>query len=850
VAGEIKYARSVSSELREFIQANASGLLGEERALDDPQLRAGLDGTIIDPSYAIYAAIVEYACPFMNTYVFRFKHSGGQGISYCINSGAEGREPIAIGSDVMVASGNGEHVILGRADGKQVDLSTSNFDLLAPTGGISFYHAKLYSEPYITMAGSKLMPRYSRSGVYDGLSKDKTYVTSSGVTQHIDDDMAFLRTSEICGLFLFREDGVCRLSGETLETESLVGRSAYGIGAGTSYGIVEKYFYPWELLGNKEPTDDAFEVNGGQALYKPSTQPLDIAQDKKPIARLREFEGALGHGSQLIVSAPVFSGDNHTSDTALLRQYYGKDGSFVLETVRQAIIAKVSEIRMPVLEKTLEESTDGKHFLGASAEKINDNAFSDNDLASKLPLESYLNTANWQANSEFVRRDFGDVSTPETEAVAKFDIVDGDQIANPETFDVDVDEAFGKITVAKLLSLFGVLPNGDIVLQNGLGASIRLSKGNVYVDGLAVHVNAGKNFTVASGKISLKANDQLEASSSTGQVRIKAETMLSMLGGNSRRGGVLIESRGVGDAVTLDDDPAKLSLSGIVLKSPQSHVGLIGGAVVLKTGPTSAGNAERKIIIDSGNNETVFRASAQRRYAKAFYDHFGTQPQNITRSNLFFRDGTILSGNLFATNSIVAGSAVYATRGMYTAYGAFATGEARRTPYVFRNPNPQAILTSTAQAEQRIYDYSQTAQTSLTDTMDDIGAPGKMFASESLRRAAFGFPSSDGYGASNQMLFQPYWQTLPINNTFKWVEPSVLYPTQTATSSGTPTMPWPGYAVMNTDRLSVVGKPNILFSPTKQCQATASTEELYKQLDASKYDAKLVKPLDNMWTVK
>ena len=111
--------------------------------------------------------------------------------------------------------------------------------------------------------------------------------------------------------------------------------------------------------------------------------------------------------------------------------------------------------------------------------------------------------------------------------------------------------------------------DGGIVLQDAYGASIRLTGGNIYVDcpGDIIEMPGRDKNTLAGRNINTRAHNEVELVSSNGNLRVKAEKQLSILGGsNNAQGGILIESQAklYPNVEDLGEDS---STGGIVVKS-------------------------------------------------------------------------------------------------------------------------------------------------------------------------------------------------------------------------------------------------------------------------------------------
>lgn len=867
---DIDYSQSTIDALQDFVQRYAStidpgiyigdpGMVGVEDTFN-PDLRA--DSVI---------GIVEAAIPATGLYVVRRLATSQQLVCSQINEnggflGVSDLSSITVGTQVFVNVVSGINTITGVRPDRLYDPSSAFFDFLSPGCGFSLYASPLYRKYYDSLADSPYMPVNKAYGMYDAIAGDKTLSTPTGVMLHIDADMTMLRTSEICGLFLFRESGHTRLSGEMLETESLQHRNVHGIDNGESFGFEQQFFYTKELFGVPQDSDTgSISYNEPSFVYS-GTQTYAEASSANavPIARFTRISGFLGQGEQLIVSSPQWtSPDNVQTDElpvreqGLSRSYVGRDGTILIESARQICLAKTADVLWPRLKG--EPTYDGEDYKPNDPDREyppNDNAFSSSDTAGQLPLENYANLAGWQSLVTAVARpDVNVLSAPASSGLASFDLTDTDEVLPPPAITAKIDEAYGNVSIEQVLSLFTILPNGDIVLQNGLGASVKLSKGTVSISGTGVHVHSAKAMSIMARDVTVRGHNSAEFVSSTGSVRIKADKDLLMLAANSGSGGMILEHRGVGSDYNLDDEPADTTYSGIVIKSSLSHVAVLGGTVALKTGPASAGNFEGRIIIDSGNRELITRAGTHRRYTGgAFFDHFGNSPDTVRATNFYASSGTYISGVLTNSSSIVSGGFIQCVRGVYTARGAFATGEERYTPYVYRNPDPTAIINYVTTQSQQSAEYGQQGAETLTDIRTELEENNKPLNIESIRRTAFGFPSTEKYGAKSQIIKESYWQQLPITGKAAWNETPVRYPTASSTSGVNMTLPWPGKENWTGNKMIKVEQPNVLFSPYTQRiinpDQDAASANKYKNSTSDDYKIKYVTASSNFMIIR
>jgi hypothetical protein len=859
-----KHVHSSLDAIQEFVQQYATKIAGIDIATGNPGLLPSYRDTDRDNTLTVATYIVEASIPTTGVYIVRKPGTNVQHVcSQMYSSGgfmaASDMPSIPIGSQVIVAAAGNSGVILGEKPYQLIDKRTSYMDFISTGCGFNFYVSPIYSIYYTKLADGKKLPINKPNTLYDAMSGDKTVSTPTGVMSHVDADMAFLRTSEICGAFFFRESGHARISGERLDLESMCVRQTTGLENGETFSFNQTFMYPWEIVGAKEPSAVDVVTFSSDAIKDGTLNYGEPAESNAiPISRITEIGGFAGQGQQIVVAAPQWSKTESTVQTSdlpvaeegLLRTYLGKDGTYMVESTRQLLFVKAAGLLSPRFKSDPGEYNDG-YVPNGDAENYppNENVFKDSSYGSILPHEHYANVSGWQSMIGVVGRDDVALVAPsKSDNPIEYSTDGTDEISQASSVDVDVDDNFKQISISQILSMFGILPNGDVVIRNGLGAEIKLSKGSITLSGVGVHVNAGKTVSVMGNRLSLRAHKDAELSSANSSVRIKAEKDVVVLAANGGTGSFLVDHRGYNNAVELSDDPAEAAFSGIVLKSPSGHVSLVAGDIVAKTGPTSGGVKEGKIILDAGRNEILQRARVHRRYAtSSFHDHFGDSNE-VRRTNSYFSNGTLLTGSLTTLSTIVSGGSIQATKGMYTVNGPFATGEERYTERVFLNPRPDIITDYISQSYSNMEQNGTLGFESLQDFVSNFETQDRPLNPISIRRTAFGFLSSQSYDAAQQSIKQPYWQQLPIQGSQTWREPEVKYPTgnSTTVSEEVATMPWPGKDSWRRPSMQVAKNPFRLVDITShQITDPKAEPEKYRDASADEYGIDFLPPDEN-----
>ena len=768
----------------------------------------------------VHVGVVHYAIPGYGAY--RVALFGLGGLIRC----RDGRGTVGlddVGQKSMLPPGAHVYVavhehasslgtIIGVKPQLQNEAGDAFCDFVVQGSGVGLYASPYYAD-YISgtvdAAGAK---PYAGDYPRDGLSGDYTVMSTSGVGLHIDSDMAYLRTSELCGLFLFREDGYTRLTGESLATESMAVRSETGMSAAELFESTGHSVYPWESLGLAQPGVVELEQYGVAAIYAGDTATTEPAElEAIPIDRLTTIGGYLGQGqlTTLVTPTGVTTGQYNTltspvAKRALFRQQIMLDGTYMLESARQLFFAKAVDI--PIISQKFardylaeDEQYKASGFYGeGDPHNVRQLRITDPAAAAAGASEAYAYASAWQGYNAAVYHPHIDLEYPTPQELAESGqtisqspgqlnvSLDGsDRVSPPQVEQVAIDHRYGEVDIHRVLSLFAFLPDGTIVLRDGFGAELRMNRGVIELSGTGVYVNAGRTFSLLGGQVSIRGSRGVEIVSANDAVRIKAETNLMMLGGNAGSGGVLIESRGVGPSSQWPEDVNDVRFGGVTIKAASSYVAVYGGDLLLKSGTSAAGLFPGRVVIDATQSTITMRSQISHRYATIMYDNFVNAEQRVNKSNVYAENFVALSGSIGVSGQILGGGGVQVVQSLLSLEGHFAstigmlydyrTGEVKEPGTLKRNID-------------RVKEEVDKATTSGKKNIDDFSialrSPDRPLNDTTIQKTSFGFPTSEGYRSQNVTLSQPYWQqALAVGRP--WNEPIVRY-------QGIDTRPWPG----------------------------------------------------------
>lgn len=801
------------SPIKEYVQSHGAYLAGPNDAPSDAAFTLEARLLESEANYPIAYGVLETVYPHFSGGVATI---AGHGVMQVRFSGGEsGFDTRA--SDVPVAGTPGMFAIepgssiatfLCASQAVEIDSSSSFADFIVNGAGVGVYSSPQHAVYVSSLVDSGGALPFAGNRPYDHIGGDYSCINSAGVGFHVDTEMAFMRTSEICGVFAFREQGHLRVAGETLEIE---GESFSRLSGEFNYelsDVEQRFIYPWEVAGSLSH-DATTEVttHGREALFDgvyAYHEPTDTLQ--RPIARMDVLGGYLGQGWQQIVSAPT----EKKEPRGLFRQQVLMDGTYSVETAAGMLFVKTHDVPVIRRDEYPDILFDGEayRFSGQIPEGEDPEEHIVRSLISEAisSEDYYAYISRWQSTLAGHHHPHVGVhlnGEPGTYADRTWD-------ANGKTEDlneqVKVDDRYGEMTVKQLLSMFGILPNGDIVMKNSDGAELRFSGGRVYIGGEGLVIDCARSVAVFADRIALRGHDDVEVVGSTGSVRLKAEQNLMMLGGNSGSGGVLIESRG--DSLESDwhRDASRAVASGVVIKSASSHVSIYGGQLLCKTGGSGNGLTNGNIVLDSDTNRLMLAgADLQRHTVGELKDFFKNSAGQIINVNTYSPAATVVSGTLNVPGDVIVGKEVQAVGNLRSAYGHVYTGQAPQFSFLVEKENNAAQIESAVQIMQstkvEIIEREILAFERLTELYAGSDRP---LNPTTIGRTSFGFYDSDAYETVGGKFRRSEWHSV-YGSGSPWEEPVVRY------QGRYPTRPYPGQQAWNDSEALLIPSESVLI---------------------------------------
>lgn len=486
--------------------------------------------------------------------------------------------------------------IIGKADFAYAGAYTPACDLLVHPQVAGFSPGEMYSG-----ARYSDFPRIRNfnSGIRDSVDGDWIMHNMFGGAIGVEAFRTFLQAGPAAGIHAYTEDGHLRIIGARFErltfTEQYEDRQ---LGTGNSQ-VGRKVFYPGDAMSDfphqlLEVTGPAY--SGEQSYY---SYPANAN---------------LGQGS-----ADGASGGR----IALLHEYRGMDGNFMLSAAGSITLRKSFRIPMPEYAGATEEDDDpdtqggggavagscepcplSKDTIpksagtGANASSVAQSPFGESDdgdnsgisigaldaILDATVVRGRANALIEQALSGFRRLSAWTV--PDSEPASGLEGEPTPLISRdpnmwkcaPQLFELALDPYNASKNYVWGDAIIQITPEGSIVLQSAQGDTLVVGAGNIA--GSCQHdvtFTAGRNIATFAGRdIGIRAGRHVDVNANYGRMTLVCASQFSILGGMDGNGGVLIESKGQYHGAMAGENPP--SSGGVILKSAH-YVGLDAGLV-------------------------------------------------------------------------------------------------------------------------------------------------------------------------------------------------------------------------------------------------------------------------------
>jgi hypothetical protein len=691
--------------------------------------------------------------------------------------------------------------------------------------------------------------------------------------------MAWMRASDVAGVWFFYQDHLMRQAAYNYEFWTSGGERWIKNDEGEVNDVDMFTPYPWEAMGltvpggpvntaavgqDAIPTFPKASKDGGR--YTSGNDKLlaePTYEDQAMLPRFMCLRGYLGDMQREMVIMPfdfaevdrsfIERSSNDTKYTGLLDIQKHTDGMLTVRSAKGIILQKRLLIPVPKQKAPPEQSDslgDGStnyHAAGVfgptnteeeqaklEAHTKTEWPWSSTDradihLAEMFDYHTHL--FNWYGvktllnhnkdwflpeEEDFAgKSDVGETYIPEVDLFSEF------ALPMPTPIETYVDHRT-KSKFYKSLSTIAQLADGSILIEDGYGSNIMFSGGNIILSAPGdIIMKPGRSLiTWAPDDIIQRAGSSIDITASKGDIRLKAENNLHMLGGNSGlRGGVIIEARAPyvyggdfqfdhGEGITGED----VVSYGIILKSttatgkPAGPIMVYGSDIYLRSVSDSGSpqNLNGQVVIDadgimaltSKEHYTLSKGGVSHVLGKELRDFGGAWPTPGTDYVINYFDKTMAS---IGTSSIDfkfrCGPMVF-----YNGDALF-SGRLGTKLGMISVPGPvidDLINTVTASYNAMI----------AGDVKDDIQIVYNETYNDSIRGvtdfievAGFSCRNKEQYGLiTNTVDFkfaETRWQQLYRKNDrdILWVEPEVLVPGE----HSSPGMPHPGKELWDTN---------------------------------------------------
>lgn len=712
-----------------------------------------------------------------------------------------------------------------------------------------------HKAPFRTENGGYI-PAFTAGRPFDAtMAGEAGWMSETGIKCFVDSFMALIGVDESCQLSFHYHDNLARLAGYQLqiwsachEYEAMNDQDETRIYTGYA-------MYPWENLGLSARADPTQIRSAEQwQISEPHYSKMEPVDDyMMPFHREREWHGYLGQGGKRSVSAPPMEftqdgdlGSNGGTDTSagaraqhtsfadgtgvvnaiqpgLYDEFVTADGRLCIASVKGISLIKRTAIMLPVQRRRPEDNKgdtpDNYKFsslLGSGPEhKITGDiqTFGDNKAFNRamgiMDLHAYCfnyaglhpffyHSEDYKLYEEREATWSGGVS----EEVPNYNTLATEAYIDAEDYRKTwkIDHRYGEQQFYTLSCGLDLLEDGGVMLNDGFGGSIRMTGGSIEISAPGdVWLKPGRNANIWSGRDTiLRAKHSIDITATDRDVRIKSERNFMALAGNNGRGGILLESRGVGPQFDFEECGEQVEMNGIVLRSAQAPIVNWSYQIYLRTGGPGINNAG--IVLDAGRGEgqIVTYSQALQNYAdNGMFIHFGVQDEQVDGpSSMITDNGAIFAGNMCVDGGIIAGGSI-AADGSVVCTGGMA---AVLCPFVgcLEGDSLQALLEALDQCREIIEvtvpkDVGQKLMDDfLVPLLYDEKRPGN---DDVILKAEYSLRIREDYRSQNFLLYEDRWQQLARisgRSGTPWRENPV-------TCQGQETFPFPGKEAFEAD---------------------------------------------------
>lgn len=625
-------------------------------------------------------------------------------------------------------------------------------------------------------------------------------------------------------------DSLARISGDRISIESPSMEYDHFQDQGESSSIRRFTPYLWEGLGaqgpNIDPTSSLERALSPIHLGEEQLSKVDVRYwDQVGIFRFMTLEGYLGglvHDYAMLPKgalAPVRRSDN-TVWPGLYEHMVDVDGFVTVRSAKGLLFEKTVMIPVPVQKREPWDPQGDKDDDCDYGKEPYDNNKVDYVWGSEDPTSRAGRAVdhNSHRTGEVNQRALHDHNTNDGKKDWKVPQDEESAVASgtnpiaplgtkyradmPPVTEVDVDHRRKGIKYYPGRSFVFFGDEGSITFQDAYGSAIVMSGGNIELCPRGdLVLRPGRSIVgMAPHDTIFNAGNNAEITASKGDVRVKADRNLHMLGGNSGEGGILLEARTVdvpGSKNDFTKQGTESQSSGIILKSKSAPMAAYGSSVHIqsKSGRITIDAAAGTQNVDiTGKDVWVVGKQSASLVAGVSPGSAGGEPEkaslikvkldeaHISAGNALAR---LTSGSLYLTNSatgkldVMLDANLRVTGGIANpneAVGLFDPTKTRMNP---------SIAQIKADIEEEVLRFASSWTSLETGVYNTASGYGHSTFFDNL---SFSFNNSALYWASTDfMLNTTFWQIkYAEDNPTMWYQPIVKF------KDRADTRPWPG----------------------------------------------------------
>ncbi len=353
--------------------------------------------------------------------------------------------------------------------------------------------------------------------------------------------------------------------------------------------------------------------------------------------------------------------------------------------------------------------------------------------------------------------------------------------------------------------------DGSVVLSDGYGASITMSGGNIYLDAPGdIMIRSGRTGCVMSGHDTIiKSYNSTDITSSTKDVRIKAEHNLEMLSGNDGNGRTLIENKATSSP----------KLSEIQNKTGED---VDGKGICLKCEDSAIINYATDIINSASNitnvaeNTCTTKCDISRTFYSSYITMCSTNQDFINNSVTISTSGLEVAGkgtftgniatakklscnNVEATNTITAGNIMLSVNG-YVTGGALA--------HLKQDKVTAPTLDDSSYMDNYKTDQQKFLNNEFVNKLQRNGDDYGYLSEEFVSANSFTYRTDEQYGTKNYITPMPPWRVQLDSWSNNWKE---------TVDTTRELAPYPGY------KATLEKSTLVTVAPTKENAKDTST---------------------------